>query len=234
MSLDASPQFQIYCLLEPDSSEIRYVGITTRSLKRRLQLHCYATSLRKNTHRSAWIKSLLRDGMQPIIRLLEDCSSEGEMREGERLYIEYFKWLGRRLVNSTAGGECANPRQGNSLTQEHKDAISRGNKGKKWTEEMRKRHSDMRKRTPPTPAQRAALAKATDAIRGKPKKPETLAKLSAAKKGKPGKSRTEAEKQHLSDYWKGRVFSEEHLKKIRVGLLAASKRKREERSAARG
>ena len=47
---------KIYTLSHPDTHEIRYVGMTSKSLKERLTNHW--SHIYQNNHRTNWIKSL--------------------------------------------------------------------------------------------------------------------------------------------------------------------------------
>lgn len=98
--------FQVYTLAHPETGEVRYVGKTTKNLNRRLRMHVNTANLfvknKKNRHLTNWIKSLPAD---PVIEELEELTTQELLTEAEIYWIENFKWLGVRLVNSTAGGE---------------------------------------------------------------------------------------------------------------------------------
>lgn len=94
---------RIYTLAHPITGEIRYVGKTTSSLNRRLGQHIAAIS-RSKSHRASWIKSILKQGLKPIIELIEevDYSINNQI---EIYWIAQFKAWNFRLVNHTEGGE---------------------------------------------------------------------------------------------------------------------------------
>jgi len=91
----------IYALLDPVTYEIRYVGQTVQSLKRRLQEHCRDS--RKYTHYTAcWIKGLKAQGLTPLIALLESTATTNL----NTLEIFWIKELRKtcKLTNLTDGG----------------------------------------------------------------------------------------------------------------------------------
>lgn len=122
-------KYKIYYLIDPRTNEIRYVGKTTKSLTYRLiNGHMQDTS---KTHKTNWIKSLKKEGLMPIIELVETCDNEEKCNYLEKYHIQLLgradKGLGI-LVNSTDGGEGTT---GRVLTKETKGKISKGNKGKR-------------------------------------------------------------------------------------------------------
>jgi len=100
----------IYCLKDPrQPNEVRYVGYTAFGPRRRLQEHISeAKDERRLGHKNKWIRSLLRDGVQPIVEELE-IVSELNWQERERYWIALYL---PTLTNTTAGGEgLVNPSQ---------------------------------------------------------------------------------------------------------------------------
>jgi hypothetical protein len=94
----------IYTLEHPVNSEIRYIGVTIRTLQSRLYDHCSSYYLKKvNNRRATWIKSLKKQNLKPIIKLLDEVPYD-KRYETEMFYIEQFKQWGFDLVNSTKGG----------------------------------------------------------------------------------------------------------------------------------
>lgn len=81
---------------------------------------------KKPTHKSNWIKKLLKLGKRPSIELIETCD-ENNWEEREKFYIKKYK---KNLTNTSSGGESPDP----SITR--KSAI------KMWKNpEYRKLHS---------------------------------------------------------------------------------------------
>lgn len=95
----------IYTLTDPRDSRVRYVGVSkdnTTTLNSRLSRHIHEAKhlLHKKSHRTNWIRSVLRDGLKPIVELLDEGSYEEEI-----YWISQFKAWGFDLVNGTDGGE---------------------------------------------------------------------------------------------------------------------------------
>lgn len=91
---------RIYSLNDPITSEVRYVGRTSNTLKARLGEHVAKCYSNHNTHKKNWIASLALKGMAPTISLIKElnCSWE-ESHAIEILTInEYFE-KGCKLVN---------------------------------------------------------------------------------------------------------------------------------------
>lgn len=93
-------KYKIYCLKHPVSSEIRYIGVTTKELNQRLYHHKYVAKHKiNNTHVTNWINSLLKDNLLPIIELIEICN-ESNWQEKEMYWISFYT----NLTNISKGG----------------------------------------------------------------------------------------------------------------------------------
>lgn len=90
----------IYTLNNPLTNEVKYIGFTNQSLKRRLQLHL-SHSNKNRTYVQKWIKSL---ELPPLINLIEECD-ENIWQEREIYWIKYYREKGLKLCNLTDGGE---------------------------------------------------------------------------------------------------------------------------------
>lgn len=90
--------YKIYCLLDPTTYVIRYVGATSKSLEERLKGHMKKSPI---SHKTNWIKSL---NVKPIIELLQEIP-EDYWQQAEIYWIAYFKSIGCNLTNTTTGGE---------------------------------------------------------------------------------------------------------------------------------
>lgn len=90
----------IYALIDPKSDEIRYIGYT-KNLGRRLSGHLTDKS---STHKTNWIKSLIKKKQRPLIEIIDEVS-ESEKNFWEQHYISLYKSWGVRLTNSTEGGD---------------------------------------------------------------------------------------------------------------------------------
>jgi hypothetical protein len=92
----------IYILKDPIDNSIRYVG-KSNDPKRRLYHHC-SPSRFKNTHKCNWIKLLKRNGLRPLLEVIEEVPvSVWKIRE--KFWIKYYIELGFDLTNTTTGGD---------------------------------------------------------------------------------------------------------------------------------
>lgn len=97
---------RIYALTDPARpDEVRYVGKTTHTLKRRLQDHYRkATELTDTSHRCNWLRAVRCQGRRAVITLLEEVSL-AEIDDAERRWIAYYRQNGADLINATDGGD---------------------------------------------------------------------------------------------------------------------------------
>lgn len=116
---------KIYCLIDPITFKVRYIGRTKNSLSTRLNGHL-SKSKRKQTHRDYWIQSLMKKGHIPIIKTVFVCTEWKESHEIERRYITVALKYGFLLTNHDDRGE--------------------GQKNKKITTKQRKQISETLKR----------------------------------------------------------------------------------------
>lgn len=94
---------QIYTL-QSITNEIRYVGLTTQSLKTRYRAHINnAARNSRNYHVYNWMNQHFKKyGVYPTIHLLDDsANSVEELKELEQYYISKFS----NLTNMTNGGD---------------------------------------------------------------------------------------------------------------------------------
>ena len=95
-------KYNIYKLIEPNTEEIRYIGITFTTLKKRLGGHMNDKS---NNHKCNWINKLKKNNTKPIIELIEEGENTFEYTSNREIYwIAYYKEKGANLTNSTTGG----------------------------------------------------------------------------------------------------------------------------------
>jgi group I intron endonuclease len=151
---------KIYVLKEPDTLKVRYVGITSKTLKQRLRKHLDNIFYTKhNLHLCNWFLKYYNNNQLPIIELIEECSKEN-WQEREKYWITQFN----DLLNSTEGGEGifgfhhsketvekirkiktgilqsektkfkrSKSLKGRIITQKHRDKIGNSNKGNIYT-----------------------------------------------------------------------------------------------------
>lgn len=149
----------IYGLCHPLSGELRYVGKTVYSLKKRLHQHM-RESERSNTHKSCWIRSL---GTAPDAFVIEEVEGDGIAEEIH--WISVMRSLGCDLVNHTQGGEG---RTGDKHSREVREKIASAHRGKKRSAEQRARMSAANKGRPVSEATRQKMR---DALTGKRRGP---------------------------------------------------------------
>lgn len=93
----------IYGLVDPITLEVRYIGRTRCSLKKRLAEHISKAKYNCcKTHKGAWIRSLLKINSKPYIRKLTSVIGWKESHDLERSLINKYK---DRLVNHDDRGE---------------------------------------------------------------------------------------------------------------------------------
>lgn len=120
--------YKVYFLKDIEGN-IRYVGITKKTVEQRLQRHIYETKFQSN-HKSNWIKSMMINNQIPTIHLVEDNLEIEQAYLKEIYYIDRLRKEGTSLTNISPGGDF-NP----SLLGEVKDKISKSLKGRKKSEE---------------------------------------------------------------------------------------------------
>ena len=122
----------IYGLIDPRDGQLRYVGFTSQSLKRRLQLHkTEAVSKNKRTHKNNWLRLLYNNNYIPDIFVIQETSAHS-WQDDERFYIEYFRSIGCDLTNEGLGGEGNTAK---TRTPEFKDKVSKKLTGRIFTPE---------------------------------------------------------------------------------------------------
>ncbi|MGW2936067.1 GIY-YIG nuclease family protein [Streptomyces sp. NPDC001156] len=143
----------IYTLSDPRSGEVRYVGVTTRSLAERLRGHI--SDAGRQDHKSRWIRSLLKEGVSPVMTEIEAVPVE-DHGEAEQRWIAAYRANGARLTNATDGGPGTLGRVASSETRERirqaalermkdparRQAVSRVHKGKTIPESTKRAVSE--------------------------------------------------------------------------------------------
>lgn len=92
----------IYGLIDPRTSEIRYIGKTRKNPRTRLAEHIRVVET-DASYLGRWLRKLRRLGYRPTQIVIQEVS-ELHWREAERYWIQHFRDRGWRLVNTTAGG----------------------------------------------------------------------------------------------------------------------------------
>lgn len=145
--------FYVYVHVDPNTLMIRYVG---KGKGRR----AYSFSHRYGHHKN-WIKSLEKQGRQPIVRMITENLSEQQSLKEEKFWIRVYKEYGHKLTNGTNGGDGVS---GYKHSPETKKKIGAKSKGRKQTPEQ--------------------LAKMGATKRGKVRSLETRKKIAEGQKGR--------------------------------------------------
>ena len=170
----------IYALCDPDSGETRYIGKTKSTLEHRLKQHIIRVD---RTHKSKWVQTLVREGKKPVIRVIEETTSDG-WPECERKWIAYYRSLpGSRLLNHTAGGEVG--LESIEARRKMGDAI----RGRKHSPETKALMSQKQKGRVFSPEHKAAISAAKKGqpnvkLRGRKRPTDVGMKISLGKLGK--------------------------------------------------
>jgi transposase len=108
--------------LEDKNGNIRYVG-KTNNLKIRYSSHI-RLSKKENTHKSCWIKSLLKNDEYPIMNILDEVDVN-EWEWWEIYWISQIKTWGFSLTNIESGGNGPN-----RISEETRKKLSNSHIGK--------------------------------------------------------------------------------------------------------
>lgn len=136
----------IYGLFDPREPlflwEVRYIGQTTKTPSRRLAQHVWTAKRGGESYLLRWIRSLLRDGVRPHVRILEYCD-EAILDHREITWIAEGRRQGWKLTNSADGGEG---NRGFVASPETRAKQSLARQGFKPTEEHRRNAADATQR----------------------------------------------------------------------------------------
>ena len=115
----------IYALRDPTNSYVRYVG-KTNNPERRLKAHIQRSKTSR-LHSSNWIRNVLKNGLFPMMDILEICN-EQDWEAREIFWIAYYRDL-YDLTNILDGGS-------------HKATYGRLGKG--WSEQQKQNNRKSR------------------------------------------------------------------------------------------
>jgi len=102
--LKLADNFFVYGLIDPRNGALRYVGSSTRGMDRPRDHWKRKQDRERHDHCHAWVRSLLREGLVPVVEVLETTR---HLNEAEPFWIAYFRMIGADLTNMTDGGEGA-------------------------------------------------------------------------------------------------------------------------------
>ena len=131
-------EFNLYGLYTKDNPEIRYIGITTKTIKQRLTGHRSASRNPKNTYKVVqWIRSHGAENIE--IKLLNTFNNIEELKDAEIETIKSMKIQGFNLLNHTDGGDgvLGLPawNKGVPMSEEQKELLREANVGKVLSDE---------------------------------------------------------------------------------------------------
>lgn len=158
--------FVVYGLIDPRNQQLRYVGLTTRDISRRMEQHLRNNPTGKS-HKNSWVRGLKAAGLSPEVEILERCTSWEDLQESERFWIQYYRALGCALVNHTIGGEGSYGFRHTAETRALLADLSRGNKNRVGYK-----------------CSGSTIEKMSAANLGRTHTPETREKIGAANRGK--------------------------------------------------
>jgi hypothetical protein len=159
---EATRRWHIYTLSDPRTGEVRYVGKTQKAdPKKRLNSHISDAVMGKDQTRCGrWKRSLLADGVRPVLTVIESGTGDGWIEAEQRWVAHWRAIAGDRLTNLTDGGEGM---AGYVIAPETRVKMSAAKMGKKRAPEV--------------------LARMSEWLRGRRVTPETRAKIAAAHGG---------------------------------------------------
>lgn len=163
--------FLLYGLLDPRSKNLRYLGITSRSLAQRFSEHLYPRHMDK-TYRANWIHQLRALNMQPIPVPLAEFSNRQDACDAEIWWAAKSKAAGLPMVNTAPGGDIPHM-LGRKHTPETRAKIQRALN----RPETRKKLSLVSKGKQKGPLSPIIREKISRALRGKPKPLEVVENL---------------------------------------------------------
>ncbi len=112
----------VYGLYDPRQPDVvMYAGITKRGAQTRLQGHIKTAREGGTYPVSVWIRSLLKIGLEPKVKLLVDDKTP-LWSCVETFFIKHWRALNPGLLNLTDGGEPGGRRAGDGWLKRH-DAI---------------------------------------------------------------------------------------------------------------
>jgi hypothetical protein len=93
----------IYALIDPRDDQVRYVG-KADNVKERFMSHLRESKTNAKSHKCAWIRTLIAEGLKPVVKTLEEVNID-EWQKAEIYYIQEFRKMGVNLTNHTIGGD---------------------------------------------------------------------------------------------------------------------------------
>lgn len=125
--VDKDSAFFVYRLKHPITHEVKYIGITNNP-KERYRKH--KSALKAINLKNNWIKSLLSQGLLPLMEIIDFAETRDLINQKEKYWIIKHNEWDCDLKNMTSGGDGGNTMQGRKLTTEQCKKISLSKIGK--------------------------------------------------------------------------------------------------------
>lgn len=126
-SVNPESKFLVYAIVDPETLSTVYIGRSASGLRRPKQ-HFLPVHLKKIGPLPRWINKKLRQGLVPIITVIEVVESASELNGLEMKYIDEAINEGLVLKNLTLGGGGVS---GHKRSDTTKAKLSNANKGRK-------------------------------------------------------------------------------------------------------
>ena len=181
----SDPKYIIYGLTDPRTSQVRYVGQSSKGLRRPLE---HGNGGRSSGRCKTWLKSLQLKGLKNGVVVLEICGSAEDLDPAERKWIAHGRSKGWGLTNMTDGGEGT---LGHIKSPKTRAALSKAATLRQSDPEVKER------------ARVKALGHTTSE--------ETRSKI---RMRLAGRKLPAAHVENIRSSLKGRVFNEEHRRKL--------------------
>lgn len=138
----------IYCLKDPITSEVRYIGKTVDQLNERLKVHIHQSKKpNKKTHKECWIRGLIDSGHKPLIELIE-VATEVNWVEREKYWIAYYRNICPTLTNATDGGDGSHGYKPSEESRKRRSLLAKGKRYRKHYAPLTQEQKDKLKGRP--------------------------------------------------------------------------------------
>lgn len=191
----------IYCLIDPSTKEIKYVG-KSKNPTNRLKSHI-SDSIKgiDNTRKSNWIRKLNKEGLLPELVILEE-TNEVNWKEAEKKWILFYRNK-YDLCNHTDGGDgVQNP------DYESRQKLSRKRIELFKNPEFKAKCDKVAK----SPERRRKIS---EALKGRSKSSEHVAKIRQLPQNNKGRKLTLEHIEKIKNAGKGHRWSLEEIEAIR-------------------
>jgi len=181
----------IYGLVDPRTSQLRYVGKSKDGLARPRAHWKHSRTRETRDHTHNWVRSVFAVDLVPEIEILQEWDGKGDwiqwLNDTETFYIGYFRMIGTDLTNKADGGGGTTglkfpdrPKP----TEETKRRISQTLMGRKLSPEQRAAISEGQRTRRVYPEHYTWGHKIAVALTGKKQSPELIKKRVRANTGK--------------------------------------------------